>query len=218
MKKSILFSLISSLVFAVHATQAAAPRAEDLILAAARNDAHTIQNLIDAGVDVNAKGPNGVTALMKAIESGHLDVVKILLAAEGIDVNAQNDRGTTALMYAGADEVPLLLAAEGIEGIDVNAQDTRGVTALMHAAEGGNAFIVRLLLAVEGINVNTQDHFGYTALHLATQISRTDIIEALLDADADPTIKNDEGETAANLAITNEIRTLLTTPRAKAAR
>ncbi len=74
-----------------------------------------VKTLLDKGADVNAKAPTGVTALMMASQSGHVDVVRALLAAKA-DVNAKTPIGDTALLLAsqqGHAEVVKLLTASG---------------------------------------------------------------------------------------------------------
>ena len=90
-----------------------------------------------------------ITALMCASSTGHLDVVRALLAANA-DVNATNAHGNTALMYASKgwnhshlEVVQALLAAKA----DVNAKDADGDTALIYASRewppGGGADLAR---------------------------------------------------------------------------
>ncbi|HVF28783.1 MAG TPA: tetratricopeptide repeat protein [Pyrinomonadaceae bacterium] len=87
----------------------------DLILAAARGSAETINSLLKSGADVNAKDKFGQTALIYAAGHGYADVVKALLVA-GADVNAASNRGVTALKLAQANghrEVTKLLKQAG---------------------------------------------------------------------------------------------------------
>ena len=51
-----------------------------------------VQNLTDAGAEVNAVNKYGETALMLANEFGNSDVVLVLIAA-GADVNAKDNEG-----------------------------------------------------------------------------------------------------------------------------
>ena len=72
-----------------------------------------VQALLAKGAEVNAKNNNGVTALMAASLSGHLEVLQALLA-KGADVNAKANNGATALDAAtagGHPEVRALLQA-----------------------------------------------------------------------------------------------------------
>ena len=55
--------------------------------------------LLDKGADINIGMLNGITALMVASSSGHVEVVKVLLE-RGADRDAKTKEGTTALMGA----------------------------------------------------------------------------------------------------------------------
>ena len=60
---------------------------------------NVVRLLLDAGADVNAKGPNGTTALMMAVRGGHADTVELLLA-KGADPGRRNENGASALSWA----------------------------------------------------------------------------------------------------------------------
>ena len=62
---------------------------EALANAARSGDAAQVAALLDKGVDVNAKGRYGATALFFAADKGHLEVVK-LLVARGAEIDIQD--------------------------------------------------------------------------------------------------------------------------------
>ena len=65
-----------------------------------KGDATAVSALLDKGADVNAKFRYGTTALFKAAERGHLEIVKILLA-RGADVKVKDTfYGATAMTWA----------------------------------------------------------------------------------------------------------------------
>ncbi len=68
------------------ATGQDAPSADALFEAARRGDAARVAQLLDAGVDVNAKARYDMTALAFAADKGHLDVVR-LLADRGAEID-----------------------------------------------------------------------------------------------------------------------------------
>jgi len=79
-------------------------RTTPLIAAAGHHgpdDASFLQELIEAGADVNASDEDGETALMAAAEKGHLSKVKLLIE-KGANVGAKDKTGKTALQYARA--------------------------------------------------------------------------------------------------------------------
>jgi cytohesin len=92
------------------------------------------KDLIEAGVDVNAKDKDGWTALMYAASKGHTETVKALTEAEA-DVNVKDKNGRTSLIVVVTidhiETVKALIEA----GANVNAKDKYGVTALTVAEQ-----------------------------------------------------------------------------------
>ncbi len=84
---------------------------EQLRAEAAKGNISSLQTLLDAGADVNAKDPSGVTALMEAVHAGQVEAVKFLIA-RGADVNATADR-------EGIQLTPLSVASENIEFVNM---------------------------------------------------------------------------------------------------
>src|SRR3990170_2843687 len=58
----------------------------------------SVVTLLAAGSDPNIRGDDGLTALMHAVEKGHIEILKELLKQPGIDVNLKDNGGYTALM------------------------------------------------------------------------------------------------------------------------
>lgn len=81
------------------ANVAASQNEERMISAAIDGDVQTLKALIDVGVNVNAKGYSGMTALMHASKNNHIDCVKTLLDA-GADIWITNEFGRAALKMA----------------------------------------------------------------------------------------------------------------------
>lgn len=99
---------------------------------------------IKAGIDIDAGGEDGSSALMIASEKGDLEIAKLLIES-GADVNARNVDGYTALMYAaykGHYQITELLIKNKA---DVNAKDKDGWSALRYAVIQGNVKIAELL-------------------------------------------------------------------------
>lgn len=87
------------------------------LTAAALNSRQEIEVLIESGVDVNARGKNGWTALMLAAQYGASDAIQALIEA-GADVNARNSFGSSAVFIAknyGRSEIEQLLLEAGAQ-------------------------------------------------------------------------------------------------------
>lgn len=147
------------------ATPPLEPGMTALMLAARDSDLATVDALLVAGADPNARAANGLTPLMLAAQRGQTDLVVGLLGA-GADPTLETPEGRTALMLAaraGADRaVALLLEA----GADANEADADGVTPLMHAAGGGHMDAVIVLLG-GGADATATDARGRGALDRA---------------------------------------------------
>ncbi len=115
-----------------------------LLQAARRGDAGTVETLLAQGVDVDATGRGGETALHAAAAAGHADVVERLLAA-GASVDRLEFDGDTALVNAAwfghADVVRLLLDA----GADPDIEGSAGGKPLQVARRRGHSAAARLL-------------------------------------------------------------------------
>jgi hypothetical protein len=97
-----LFLVVIALISAC-ATFAQDPKQklnEQLWEAARKGDVALVTSLLDQGADVNAKFRYGTTALFKASERGHTDVVKVLLA-RGADATVKDTfYSATAMTWA----------------------------------------------------------------------------------------------------------------------
>ncbi|GAA5941455.1 ankyrin repeat domain-containing protein [Sporobolomyces koalae] len=87
---------------------------------------------------------------------------------------------------------------DGEEACDVNYQDGLGNTALHYAASSPSPDALQLLLEYDGTDVDLQNRLDRsTPLHLAVKLENEDarlgVIEMLLDAGANPSIKDRHG-------------------------
>jgi ankyrin repeat protein len=162
--------------------------------------------------------PEGQTLAMLAARTGRTAALDVLSSHAAVDVNATERRGgTTALMWAALDDradairqlvklgadpnlrsrltdyphlkngVGLLGIEKGITYVGQTPLQAGGWTALMYAARGGAVAAVEAL-AASGADVNALDPVGESALTLAIINGHWDVLDALLNAGANPNV------------------------------
>ncbi len=141
--------------------------------------------------------------LHSAIENGHENVVRLLLARPDISVNDQPDRKMTAPLTTAAAKgnVEIVRMLLNRPDIDVNIK-SNATTALIYAAENGHENVVRLLLSHHAIAVNEYNNNRLTALTCAIRNCHSTIVKLLLERpDIDVNIQSNRGNTALMFAI-----------------
>jgi ankyrin repeat protein len=143
-----------------------------------------VRRLLDAGIDVNLKDYYGRTPLHIASLFGHIDIVKELLI-RGADINPTTSRASW-------------------EGSNVSKDEW---TPLLLAIECGRREVVRELIR-HGADVNMKYTIGWTPLHFGSRWCELEMVQILLEY-CDPSIKDNEGKTAIDVAVTDEIKQLI---------
>jgi quinoprotein dehydrogenase-associated probable ABC transporter substrate-binding protein len=181
---------------------------------AARNRyASLVALLADRGADVNARDSDGFTALLHAINRNHVPTIE-MIAKKGGDLEAATTQGITPLTWAIGDGKYFAAKALIDAGAKVDsASGKEGVSPLMTAATqippksrtsaltlGPPPNDLALAIIAKGANVNQTSKDGVTALMVAAGHNNTAIVGLLLNAGADPALKNTEGLTASQIA------------------
>lgn len=87
-----------------------------------------------------------------------------------------------------------------LNGLDVNETDIKGRTPLHYmVAYPENTDVIKVLLA-GGVRINLPDSLHQTSLHLAVARGDMETVRTLVEAGADPNIKNCTGQTALHIA------------------
>jgi len=131
------------------------------------------KDLVDGGVDINARNAYGWTALMHAARVGNEELVTLILN-HGAEVDARSDDGWTALMRAavkGHEGVLRILLAHGAQ---VNLLDNGKATALHWAARKGHIVIVKTLLDA-GADPTLQDDHNQSPMMVAMAEGYNDV-------------------------------------------
>ncbi len=152
---------------------------------------------------------------VKELLANHSELVKRVAQEERYELKLAHwiYSGDSALHIAAAGyrvEIARMLLAVGMDA--VSATNRRGSLPLHYAADGHQespswnaerqVAMIRLLLKM-GSHIDAQDKNGATPLHRAVRTRCAEAVKCLLEAGADPTIKNKPGSTAFHLAAQN---------------
>jgi tankyrase len=169
----------------------------------------------------------GNAALLDAAKKGDLARVQKLLTAENINCRDSHGRNSTPLHLAAGynnyEVVEYLLE----NGANVNVVDKGGLIALHNASSFGHLEIAAILIKYNTLIDSTDkwgmmiiflsaikfhhhlSSLGFTPLHEAAQKGRTQLCSLLLAHGANPFLKNQEAQTAFDLASADDVRSLL---------
>ena len=140
-----------------------------LLQAVWHEDASTVKELLQTGVNPNARTKMGTIPLHVAASKDKAEITRMLIAHEA-DVNAGDEKGLTPLMAAASagrvHNVEVLLTA----GAHINAQDGQGYTALIWAVIKGSPEGVEALLE-NNAEINAKTNEGRTALWYSKQMT-----------------------------------------------
>jgi ankyrin repeat protein len=144
----------------------------DLVKAACEGKAKLALETIGRGADANARY-RGRPVLLWAIQEGHLNVVKVLVAA-GASLKRRDDHGFTPLYQAAGEGNVQIVKFLLKSGVDVNHRTQHG-TALHVACAYRHLKIVKVLLD-HGADPSVCDNEGHTPAAL-TKMGKTNRLD-----------------------------------------
>lgn len=167
------------------------------VAAAARDGARSVAiGLIRSGADVNAKLPDGTSALHWAVRSDDVELVSLLLARKA-DVNAADPDGMTPLIIACANANAKMVRTMLVAWANPNLADVAGVTPLMTAVRRPQIESVRILLDAHATVDARDSRAQETALMIAVRENNIAAVRMLLDRGADANAATRVGKTPA---------------------
>ncbi len=172
---------------------------EDFFQAVGNDDANTVRSLLARGFDPNTLDPKGQHALVIATQSQSTKVMQALLAAPKIKVEVRNSSDESPLMLASLNGLTSVARQLVDKGADVNKP---GWAPLHYAATRGHLEIMTLLLDNHAY-IDASSPNGTTPLMMAAFYGTPSAVKLLLEAGADPLLKNDQALSAIDFAHRN---------------
>jgi quinoprotein dehydrogenase-associated probable ABC transporter substrate-binding protein len=187
-----------------------------LISAARQRHDDMIKLLIELGADVNLAKSDGTTPLIAAASRDHVPSIKVLLE-HGADIEKPGPQGFRALPLAIADDnyeaakalieagakVNEPSGAEGLTPLMVAAAQTAPAEGAMFLPSSTRPIDIAKSLIERGANVNAQSTKDVTALMIAATHNNPPMIGLLMESGADASLKDDQGQTATDVATRN---------------
>jgi ankyrin repeat protein len=187
---------IAALVLVPWFAPAHAGSYDDFFVAIRRDDAGAVNELLRRGFDPNTIDPSGRQGLFLAVQEGSLKAAEALVAWPKTDVEWHNAKGESPLMIACLkgykDLVRKLIARDA-------AVNKTGWTPLHYAATKGQLEIMEILLD-ESAYIDAESPNRTTPLMMAAMYGTTPAVKLLLEAGADPTLRNELGLSAVDFA------------------
>jgi len=184
------------LIVSVACSLAFAGSYDDFFVAVKRDDAATIRSLLGRGFDPDTLDPKGLSGLYLAMREPSPKVAAALIDWPKTNVEIRTPEDESPLMMA-ALKGHLELARRLIDrGADVNKT---GWAPLHYAATNGHLAIMELLLEHHAY-IDAESPNGTTPLMMAAHYGSTAGVRLLLEAGADPQLKNQLGLSAVDFA------------------
>ena len=169
---------------------------ESFFMAIKQDDARTVTDLLARGFDPNTLDPKGRHGLMLAVQEPSPKVADVLIRWPKTNVESRSAKDESPLMLA-ALKGDLDLAKKLVErGADVNKT---GWTPLHYAATNAHLDLINLLLENYAY-IDAESPNKTTPLMMAAMYGSAQAVKLLLEAGADPTLRNQQGLSAIDFA------------------
>ena len=152
-----------------------------------------IRVLLDGKADASMRDEKGATPLLLASCFGHVEAVRTLLDKRTLEIPDQN--GLTPLHFA-AKLYPRIVEVLLDEGADVHRKEPEyDLTPFHYAVFGGNVEAVNIFIT-RGVDVDDMSTYVGAALAIAAYTGKLQVVDMLLEANANVRLADGEGWTA----------------------
>jgi hypothetical protein len=164
-----------------------------LMAAAGRGNLDMTRYLLGQGARVNARAPNGKTALHAAAEFGTVEVAKLLLE-NGAQLDLADANGYTPLWSAAWNNRPEMIELFLQRGARLRHRDRKGNSALFAAAANGADDAVRRLVEA-GLDPPAKNNIGRTPLLDAIDARKPSTVALFIQLGVDVNARTQSGQT-----------------------
>ncbi|KIK54371.1 hypothetical protein GYMLUDRAFT_1022735 [Collybiopsis luxurians FD-317 M1] len=163
------------------------------VSAATHNKQSLVLKLLDLGVDINIENKLHCTALLAAVQEGHLDMVRLLFEKGAKFELLHQHPLAESVIHAAArlGHLDILKFADE-QGTYLMDKDSHGHTPLFYAASSGS---LPVFLLENGADINAANQDEDTALHEAARCGHLSVVRYLIGKGADAQAKNAHGRT-----------------------
>jgi ankyrin repeat protein len=194
MRKNMKF--VTYLVLALWISVAHAGSYEAFFRAVVEDNPKKVLDLLERGFDPNALDPKGRPGLFIAVQDGSLKVANVLADWPRTNVEWRSPKDESPLMMAAFKGDTELVRKLIARGGDVNKP---GWTPLHYAATRAHLDVMQILLD-ESAYIDAESPNKTTPLMMAAYYGTPEAVKLLLDAGADPTLRNELGLSAIDFA------------------
>ncbi|HEX9719883.1 MAG TPA: ankyrin repeat domain-containing protein [Ramlibacter sp.] len=169
---------------------------EDFFIAIKQDNPAAVRTLLQRGFDADTLDPKGLSGLYLALRDGSLKAAQTLIDWPKTNIEIRTAQDESPLMIAALkghlEIVKKLIARDA----DINKT---GWAPLHYAATGGHPAVIELLLEHHAF-IDAESPNGTTSLMMAAHYGSQAAVKLLLEAGADPTMRNQLGLSAIDFA------------------
>lgn len=187
---------LAYLIVATWISLAAAGSYDDYFVAIKQDNPRAVVDLLRRGFDPNTVDPKGEHGLYIALREPSPKVAEALIDWPKTNVEWRTPQDESPLMMAALKGHTDLARKLIARGADINKT---GWTPLHYASTHGHLAIMQMLLD-EHAYIDAESPNGTTPLMMAAHYGTTEAVKLLLEAGADPLLKNRLGLTAIDFA------------------
>ncbi len=154
------------------------PKEELLEYSVKKNDLNNIDQLLNAGANIDYRNSCGRTPVIEAVTCGHIESTRLLIA-KGANLELYSNEGDNAVLLAAQKSNVIIVRALLEAGANVNASNNHGCSSLMIAAKRNDILMVQLLIDYK-VDVQKVDDQNRNALHIALAKGQEEIVNCLM--------------------------------------